>query len=308
MSQLLNAEELKEQVSLVDLLSRLNYEPVRKSGKENMYHSMLRDGDNDPSFSVDDKMGVWYDHGTGKGGNIIDFGIAYWPELSFKEVIEKIQTIGNVQIVPGTRSAIPRTRTRNYAVGQIKSLGTHPAITSYLQGRGIFDIARKHMSEVYYTVQDKQNGSRQFFAAGWKNEAGSWEVRNKYFKGCLGQKAISFIPGDEKKVVVFEGFMNYLSWLKDGVNTGQSAIILNTLSLLGSGITKAKQFSSIDLYLDRDRSGFQATKEFTSVLPYASDRSALYEHFNDYNDRLVASLHRSSEAGRSDQQRKGYTR
>ena len=120
------------------------------------------------------------------------------------------------------------------------------------------------------------------------NVTGSWEVRNKYFKGCLGQKAISIIPGDHKSAAVFEGFINYLSWLKTNPGTTQSVIILNTLSLLNEGLEKAKEFSFIDLYLDRDPAGFEATKDFKRMLPYAADRSAVYENFNDYNDMLVA--------------------
>ena len=58
------------------------------------------------------------------------------------------------------------------------------------------------------------------FAAGWLNEAGGWEVRNKYFKGCLGQKAISFIPGHQKELCVFEGYINYLSWKTENTRFG----------------------------------------------------------------------------------------
>ncbi|MES2108754.1 MAG: CHC2 zinc finger domain-containing protein [Bacteroidota bacterium] len=290
MSQFLNARELKEQASIVDLLNRLGYEPVRKFGKEHMYRSMLRDGDNDPSFSVDDKLGAWYDHGNGKGGNIIDFGLAYWPTLTFNEVVEKIRSACNIQVIQKDhRPRIP-VKVRNYIVEQVKEVGSHPAITNYLQGRGVFDIAKQHLSEVYYSVVDDKGVRKPFFAAGWKNEAGSWEVRNKYFKGCLGQKAISFIPGDQKRVAVFEGFINYLSWLKENEIVGHSIIILNTLSLLNDGLQKAKEFSLIDLYLDRDPSGYQATKDFMKTLPYASDKSGIYDGFNDYNDRLVTSL------------------
>jgi hypothetical protein len=251
---------------------------------------MLRDGDNDPSFSVDDRIGAWYDHGNGKGGNIIDFGIAYWPTLNFNEVVDKIQTTCNIS--PVSKEYRPRlpVKVRNYVIGHVKPLGSHPAITGYLQGRGVFDVAKTHLSEIYYHVKDYKGEKKDFFAAGWKNESGSWEVRNKYFKGCLGQKAISCIQGDAKRVAVFEGFINYLSWLKDNPEGGHSIIILNSLSLLNEGINKAKQFTFIDLYLDRDNSGYQATKQFINALPYAADKSAVYEKFNDYNDKLVTSL------------------
>jgi len=293
MADLLNAKELKEQASIVDLLQRLGFEPVKKSGKEHIYRSMLRDGDRTPSFSVDDNIGAWYDHGIGKGGNIIDFGLAYWPSLDFTEVIEKIQTACNVQAVKrGRRPRMP-VKVRNYAVEQVKALGTHPAITNYLKSRGVFDVARESLHEIYYTVSDNKGDKKQFFAAGWKNEADGWEVRNQYFKGCLGQKAISFIPRDNKRVVLFEGYINYLSWLKENPEAVQSVIVLNTRALLKEGIQRAIQFSAIDLYFDRDAPGHQATRDFMKALPYATDRSAAYEGYNDYNDKLVASIGRS---------------
>lgn len=291
MTQLLNAKDLKEQASIVDLLSKLGYEPVKKFGKENMYRSMLRDGDNDPSFSVDDKIGAWFDHGTGKGGNIIDLGMAYWPDLKFSEVVEKIQVTCNMAS-PIRREARPRlpVKARNYVIENIRTIGTHPAITGYLQSRAVFDVAKKHLSEVYYHVKNEKGEKKQFFAAGWKNEAGNWEVRNRYFKGCLGQKAISIIPGDSRSVAVFEGFINYLSWLKEHPASGHSVIVLNTLSLLPAGIKAATMFPHIDLFLDRDTAGLHATRDFIRSLPYATDRSALYEKFNDYNDKSVAEM------------------
>ncbi|RFZ91093.1 hypothetical protein D0C36_19315 [Mucilaginibacter conchicola] len=308
MTQLLNAKELKEQASIVDLLLSLGYEPVRQFGKEHMYRSMLRDGDNDPSFSVDDKIRAWFDHGTGKGGNIIDFGLAYWPDLSFNEVLEKLQTTCNIT-TPVRREPRPRlpVKARNYVIEKIKDIGTHPAITAYLQSRGIFDVGRQRLSEIYYYVKNEKGEQKRFFAAGWKNDAGSWEVRNRYFKGCLGQKAISTVPGDPKSVVVFEGYINYLSWAKEHTGSKETAIILNTLSLLPAGIKAATLFPKIDLYLDRDTAGVHATKDFIKALPYATDRSQVYDKYNDYNDKLVASSRKDHPAERPEGSRKGLS-
>jgi hypothetical protein len=288
MNPLLNAKELKERGSLVDLLTRLGYQPARKSSMEYHYISMLRDNDTKPSLSVNDQLGVWFDHGTGKGGNIIDFGLAYWSQLPFSEVVEKIQEICSGTI--SSRSMRPRTPIKipHYIIEELKNIGTHPAITEYLKSRGVFEHAKTSMKEVYYYVQDYKGERKHFFAAGWKNENGSWEVRNKYFKGCLGRKGITFVPGDQKRVVVFEGYLNYLSWLAEKPAATESGIILNSLSLLNAGIGKAKLFSSIDLFFDRDQPGYQASKEFIKTLPYATDRSSAYDGFNDYNDMLTS--------------------
>lgn len=290
MSNFQNAKDLKEQASLVDLLEKLGFKPAKKTAKELMYHSMLRGSDTKPSFCVNDEIGVWFDHGLGKGGNIVDFGLLFWKHLSFNEVVEKISdVIGSVS--PVERAMRPRRKMRQpiYNIKATKPLGTNPAITAYLQKRGVFEMAKGSMSEVYYTIEDDKGQHKDFFAAGWLNEAGGWEVRNKYFKGCLGQKAISFIPGHEKDLCIFEGYINYLSWKTEHPNSGQSILVLNTLALLSDGIAKAKGFSSIDVYLDRDEPGYRATAEFMKALPYATDSSRAYLGFNDFNDKLVAS-------------------
>jgi hypothetical protein len=288
MPELLTAKELKDQASLVDFLSRLGHQPARKYGRERIYYSILREDDTRPSLSVNDELGVWFDHGTRKGGNIVDLGLALWKHLSFQEVVQKIQEVCLISTgdkkPPRPRIAV---RVPNYIVQDIKEIGTHPAINDYLKSRQIFEQAKLMLKEIYYFVVDYKGEKKQFFAAGWKNEKGAWEVRNRYFKGCLGHKAISFIPGHQKKAALFEGFINFLSWRAENPNADHSIIVLNTIGLLDSGIEKAKAFSLLDVFFDRDQPGYQATKDLLKALPYATDRSGVYEGYNDYNDKLV---------------------
>jgi hypothetical protein len=295
MSTILNAKELKERASIVELLRHLGYLPVPRRGRDAMYISMLRDDDHTPSFSVNDDLGVWFDHGTGKGGNIIDFGIAYWKTLTFQEVVRKIQEV--LALAPARPvCAAPRSpalaseKKPNYVIHQVKKLGTHPAITNYLKSRGVFDIAVALLSEVYYHIENAKGERKPYFAAGWRNEANAWEVRNRHFKGCMGPKAITVIPGHAKSAAVFEGYMNFLSWKTEHPDADHTVIVLNSLSLLQEGIAKAKMFSSLDVYFDLDRPGRLASREFVKALPYATDRSAAYEGFNDYNDKLKAQM------------------
>ena len=45
---------------------------ARLGGRELWYSSPLRQGDKTPSFKIDTLKNLWYDHGLGQGGNIID--------------------------------------------------------------------------------------------------------------------------------------------------------------------------------------------------------------------------------------------
>jgi len=289
----ISARDLKDRVSLVSLLAQLGFEPLRKSGKELFYISMLRDSDTDPSFTVNEQLNVWYDHGLGKGGNIIDFGLAYW-KIPFQDVLEKImQVIG--QRLP-VKNCVPEAKFRkrsavkipHYEIQEIKELGNNPSITEYLQSRCVWEAAQDSLKEIYYYVEDQKKMRKQFFAAGWQNELGAWEVRNLYFKGCLGHKALTILPGEENNLVVFEGYLNYLSWLTENPQATDSILVLNSISLLQGAIRKAKDYPQVQLFFDRDSTGQIASLDFKKSVPQAIDRSAIYKHHNDYNDKLVA--------------------
>jgi DNA primase len=292
------AREIKDQVSLIDFLGRLGFHPKGKPGKEAMYLSMLRDSDTDASFSVNDAKGYWYDHGMGKGGNVIDFAMLYWKGLKFTEAMDKIQEVCNLTIQDFNTDIKPDSRKRirpaipvpNYKVQEIKPFGSNEVINGYLQTRGVFQAAEGRIAEVYYYVKDDKDIRKDYFASGWQNDQGGWEVRNKYFKGCLGKKGITFIPGDPKQLVVFEGYMNYLSWVNDNRLSDKSVLVLNSLALLNVGLDKAKAFSDIDLYMDHDKAGQAALESWKKALPYSVDKSSVYDGYNDYNEKLMAEL------------------
>ena len=292
-NQKLKAREVKDNYSLADLLTRLGYKPVKRARDELLYLSMLRDSDTTPSLSVNDKQGTWYDFGEGKGGNIIDFGLRYWPGLPFQDVLEKIvdayeSSVPYLSSANNYKREPVAKKEPNYEILEIKDLSSNAAIGNYLESRGIGSVAKGRLKEIYYYIEDDDKKRSNFFSAGWQNEQGAWEIRNRYFKGCLGHKAISYIPNSEKRLAVFEGFFNYLSWLTEDPFAQDSVLVLNSLSLLQPGILKAQDFRDIALYFDNDQSGRQATIDFNAALPWARDCASIYKGYNDYNDLIVA--------------------
>jgi DNA primase len=285
----INAKEIKEQVCLVDLLARLGYHPVKPAGRELLYISMLRDSDTHPSFSVYQKLGVWYDHGLAKGGNIIDFGMAYW-KLSFQETLDKIVSVTGLPVIIKTEPKRQHAhKIPHYQVQDIKELGNNSAITAYLKERGIWQAAQGKLKEIYYYVEDEKKLRKHFFAAGSQNETGGWEVRNKYFKGCLGHKALTIIEGRKKQLAVFEGYFDYLSWLTEQ-QKDHTVIITNSVALLPQAIGKSKDFTSVHLYFDNDETGREATMQFKLRVPQAIDESSTYQPHKDYNEKITAGL------------------
>lgn len=292
------AREVKEQVSMIEFLARLGFHPHGKPAKETMYISMLRDSDTNASFSVNEKLGVWYDHGMGKGGDVYDFAMLFWKGIKFAEAVEKVKEICNLNFSEQAdlRRSAPRARLElavklpNYQIQEIKPFGTSEGINTYLNSRGVYDAASATTKEIHYYVEDQKKLRKNYFAAGWQNELGGWEVRNKYFKGCLGKKAITLIPGDPRQLAVFEGYFNYLSWKTENPHSTKSVLVLNSLAMLESGIEKAKQFSDIEVFMDHDPAGHKAMNDWKKALPYSVDKSAIYQNQNDYNDKLVSDL------------------
>ncbi len=63
-----------KQIQLEDFLAKLGYQPTKKDKNSLWYYSPFRK-ESTPSFNVNIHKRVWYDHGLGKGGNIIDLAM-----------------------------------------------------------------------------------------------------------------------------------------------------------------------------------------------------------------------------------------
>ncbi|QPH41778.1 toprim domain-containing protein [Pedobacter endophyticus] len=300
MSAFLNVNEIKEKVSLLELLKNLGFTPQKVSGGEHFFLSMLRE-EYTASLCVNDELGVWFDHGgpgvSGiRSGSVIDFGLAYWYPSGFPEVLHKIVEYAQVDLAGAVNIASHRvdhrrpTKIPRYSVERMEELGTNAAISAYLDSRGIGRVAKGHLYELYYAVLDGKNKQRNFFAAGWPNENGGWEVRNKYFKGCLGHKGVSFLEGSAKRLCVFEGYFDFLSWRVEHAKDPASILVLNSLSLLQTAKARAAKFDVVELYFDHDKAGRAATCEFVAEVELSRDCSWVYSGFKDYNEKLVASL------------------
>ena len=68
---------------------------------------------------------------------------------------------------------------------------SHPALRQYLRERGISaDVASRFCCQVEYRYNVKQ-----FFAVGFKNNSDGYEIRNRFFKGCVSPKASLSLAG-----------------------------------------------------------------------------------------------------------------
>jgi hypothetical protein len=83
-----------------------------------------------------------------------------------------------------------------------------PFLCKYLSERRIpMDIARSFCQEIQFRIRDKN-----YCAIGFKNDAGGYELRSRFFKISTSPKAVSFIDKNTTEVKVFEGFFSFLSY------------------------------------------------------------------------------------------------
>ncbi len=273
-----------KQVSIVDYLARAGYKPKLTKGVNYWYCSPLR-SELTPSFKVNAERNQWYDFGTRDRGDIIDL-VCTLQHCSTAEAMRRLAALKGVRLAPSfSFGGITPLRSQTPSMELISVQAVkHPKLLLYLAERGLqpSDVS-PFLSEVYYRVSEKC-----FFALGFQNDAGGWELRNPYFKGCFAPKAITTIKGtDSHKLQLFEGFMDFLSWRKLHPEGQDDSIILNSLTLLLKLIPTLHPYTIVESLLDNDEAGDRATKQlFDAGLP-VKDMRACYAPYKDINEYLI---------------------
>lgn len=286
----MNTNEAKR-IRIEEYLHSLGYSPARQQGGSLWYKSPFRD-ECEPSFKVNTERNLWYDFGAGRGGNIIALAQELYASDSLPYLLERIaEQAPNVRPVSFSFGGQPFSKPsfRQLEVAPLSS----PALFSYLRQRGInTELAKRECYEVRY-----QTDGKPYFAVGFPNRSGGYEIRNKFFKGCIAPKDITHIRQTEpgETCCLFEGFMDYLSFLTlrqaghpdRPALDGQDYIVLNSVSNLSKALRLLGNYERIHCFLDNDRAGLEALREIQRE--YGSrvrDASPVYSGYKDLNDYL----------------------
>ncbi len=279
--KLYSIEQIKE-MDLVGYLSKLGFSPAKIRNVDYWYLSPLRD-ERTPSFKVNTKLNRWYDHGLGKGGNLIDFGILYH-NCTVAEFLQKIDTVFSFHkpVLQQTKQTVAESKITILQDFIISSF----ALIKYLEQRKIpVAIAWQYCREVRYGLNDKI-----YYGIGFKNDAGGYEIRNPYFKSSSSPKGITTFNNRAKEVSVFEGFTDFLSFLTMSQNQPKEDtdfLILNSVSFFEKARPFLEAHEVIKLYLDRDATGQNYSQYALSLSKKYKDESKLYEGHKDLNEWLV---------------------
>ncbi|WP_276484777.1 toprim domain-containing protein [Paraflavitalea pollutisoli] len=276
----MNIREAK-QLDLVDYLTRLGYKPQRISGHQVWYHSPLHD-EKTASFKVNRSMNRWYDFAEGKGGNLIDFGVAYH-KCSVSEFLHSLDGPGH-KTIHQHQAPLNNTQTGadSIKVNTVKPIQALPLI-KYLRERRIpQSLAHQHLQEVHYSLHNKN-----YYALGFRNDQGGYELRNQYVKAASSPKASTFIDQGASRLSVFEGFFDFLSYkaiTDPGQNATTNFLILNSASFFEQQFPRMQQYEQVHLFLDNDNTGNKITARALQMDPHKfKDERQLYAQYNDLN-------------------------
>ena len=129
----------------------------------------------------------------------------------------------------------------------------------------------------------------RYFAVGFPNVAGGYEIRSRFFKGCVPPKDVSLVKAEGSPAdvcSVFEGFMDFLSAATLGLETGD-CLVLNSISNVEKAMRYLDGYGRIDCYLDRDEAGRRTLEMLKGHYEErVCDRSALYDGCKDLNEYL----------------------
>ena len=279
---------------IVEYLERKGINPVRRTLSYAMYRSPLRD-EAHPSFKVDIQKNLWIDYAEGRGGSIIDLCM----RLEGCTLLEAIRRLGQTA---SDDEAYSHSRKESHA-GFIQTAtrqanGTRrlievsdtlpPHLQKYLTKERCIDLekAMPFLKCISYEVR-----RQRYQAIGFANLSGGYELRdNKTFKGTIAPKDITPIFTDRAEpVCIFEGFMDFLSFLSMKEEIINRCLVINSVSNVARAIRylNDRHLTHIRSFLDNDEAGRRATNDFIRAGFKVEDMSVYYRNFKDINEYHV---------------------
>ena len=234
-------KDIKDNISIVDLLQKIGVEPTKLRSGEHWNLSPIRSSDTDASFSVNDNLGKWYDHGEGVGGNIIDLALLVLDIQHNSEISSVAQVVRKINQLYGEGYQFQHNQVRDIKVKEkaheivsLKEIGNNYALVNYIKSRGVFEAVEDTglLKELYYDYNDDSGLKKRYFGVGWENLSGGWDVRSKYGKICIDNKNLLYKEGVTDKVLIFEGMFDALTAIQlDRSLIKDHLIVLNSLTM-----------------------------------------------------------------------------
>ena len=280
--------EQANQIDLVDYLFSIGFSPNKISAENYWFLSPLRD-ERTASFKVNKTKNIWYDHGIGKGGKLVDFVCQYLncnTATALQKIADKSDTTSFSIQQPKPLVFPTHLDDGAIRVLSIKNAIVNPSLIRYLKQRNIpLALANKFCKEILY-----KTGENTFCAIGFKNNSGGYELRSPNFKGAVSPKYVTWFDNKADSISVFEGFFDFLTFRSmEGIrNVQTNVLVLNSLSFFTRSLLLMEKHEKIHLYLDNDKAGKECLKQALQRTNKVIDESILYKGFKDLNEWSVS--------------------
>ena len=278
---------------IVEYLERKGIKPVRKTPTYAMYRSPLRE-ETHPSFKVDTEKNLWIDYAEGRGGSIIDLCMRM-EGCTLSEAIRRLrQNASDDGTYSFLNDFVPNNTQPAMAVNGARRMieisdTLPPHLQDYLTKERCINLekAMPFLKCISYEVR-----SRLYQAIGFANLSGGYELRDdKTFKGTIAPKDITPIFTDRTEpVCIFEGFMDFLSFLSMKEEITNHCLVMNSVSNVARTIRylNDRHLTHIRAFLDNDEAGRRAVQDFIKAGFHVEDMNIHYKDFKDLNDFHVS--------------------
>jgi DNA primase len=272
--------KLNDQYKIVDYLTAKGIKPVGEKAGELLYYSPLKN-ERTPSFYVNPTKNRFNDFSTGEKGDIFRL-VQKTEQTDFKGALELLSNQNLIK--PFSFSGY--TQTSNSKVKLLNVIPiTKEILKQYIAKRGIdLDLARKYVSEVHYST----NG-RNWYALGFKNDSGGYELRNALNFKTKTISDITTIKTGTNRLSIFEGFFDFLSALQYyGLDKPhRETIVLNSLTNIPKAIDRICLYSHTSAFLDNDKAGLEGFARLEATGAHLVNQSGiLYPQHKDFNAYL----------------------
>ena len=251
--------------------------------------------DANPSLTVTPNGRGWHDLTTGQHGSVIDLVMLHHG-VTMEGACE-------ILLCANPHFSFPQ-HLSEYGGGREKGAFTRFDVVP-LQSKGLFaylhnrcvniEIAKRFLKEAHYSTKDPDDGT-YLYALAYGNDKGGYELRNS-LKGlsklAKAPKGITVhLDRENAPTVVFEGFMDMLSFATLCGGVKHNYVVLNSTAMVASGIEVLKTLQNqVYLALDNDDGGESATKEILAAIPGAIDIRSRFAPCKDVNDYLMKLKH-----------------
>ena len=292
-------------ISIVEIMA--HYGKRLDHTRSGLYFSPFRD-ERTPSFHIDEAKNTWYDYGTSEGGNLFDF-VCKFVNITRGEVYDWLASFRHMVPESEYKALIApmlerKPHSSRIVIDSASHHFTRRKLVEYAADRAVSkDVLEKYCEEIVYHVDSAPD--RKFYAIGFMNNSGGYVLRSSISKRCSSSDITTLGSDGEMtqnatcdKVLVFEGFMDFLSWITDvKQQTPQyDCCILNSVSNIARALPWIMEHRNIAAFMDNDDAGRETLQKIMDSASEGAhdvcvyDMSRLYEGYNDLNEKLSDEL------------------